>query len=688
MSTAETQPPALALDGPQADQAERRDRAGSDQVPVPGPRTVRRPVVVGWARSWSALGVTVRWAVGWGWHWVSFHAVRLPWYLVRLVVRSPLGAARLVQVAWRWTTDQASAESRRAVLAQTSSPDQFLRLVKDHRQVRDTRAAVVGLVVAVVAAAMVAVFWAGPVWVRVGAVVVLLAALGLAAPRRSEVVGSAALSAQVPPLTADLVRDALGSLGLAQIDKALREDPKALRFLLLARDGAGFRCDVDLPPGATAEQVVDRRSRLASGLRRPLGCVWPQGDPEVHEGRLTLYVADRSLSEAAPAPWPLARTGRTNLFEPVPLGVDPRGKPVTVTPMFASGLIGAVPRMGKTFLLRQLLLAAALDPRCEIHCHNLKGGADLDPLAPVAHYLRSGDDPEDLAALMADARALQTDMRRRYRTIRGLDRQVCPESKVTDVLASDRRLRLHPVFVGLDETQVLFEHSTFGGEAVAIFTDLVKRGPAVGIMVWLATQRPNAASVPPGISANATLRLCLRVMGHVENDMILGTGAYKAGTRATMFSRRDLGVAILVGEGADPVIVRSAYVDGPTAETIAARAAAARKAAGRLSGMAAGQIPADTDTGSVLDHLLACWPDDQPKLWCDELAARLGAHLPALYTGWTGEQVSAAAKPHGIVTVQVKRTVNGRAVNKRGLARASITAALGQADDDPPPEVP
>ncbi len=306
VSATKTEPAALAPDetplvavqphGPAA-------HHGPDKavVAAPGPKTVRRPVVVGWLRSPAAFVATVRWAVGFGWHWVSFHAVRLPWYLVRLVVRSPLGVYHLVKVAWQWTTDQGGAEVRRAVLAQASktNPNAFLHLVKDHRKARNGRVVVVGLFVAVVAAAVTAAFWFGPVSIRVGAVVVLLAALGLAAPRRSEVLSSATATAHVPPLTGDLVRDALGSLGIAQIDKALREDPKALRFLLLMRDGAGFRCDVDLPPGATAEQVVDRRSRLASGLRRPLGCVWPQGEPEVHEGRLTLYVADRSLSEAA-----------------------------------------------------------------------------------------------------------------------------------------------------------------------------------------------------------------------------------------------------------------------------------------------------------------------------------------------------------------------------------------------------
>jgi DNA segregation ATPase FtsK/SpoIIIE, S-DNA-T family len=40
-------------------------------------------------------------------------------------------------------------------------------------------------------------------------------------------------------------------------------------------------------------------------------------------------------------------------------------------------------------------------------------------------------------------------------------------------------------------------------------------------------------------------------MGQLENDMILGTSAYKNGVRATMFTARDKGVGYLVG-GPDP----------------------------------------------------------------------------------------------------------------------------------------
>lgn len=47
--------------------------------------------------------------------------------------------------------------------------------------------------------------------------------------------------------------------------------------------------------------------------------------------------------------------------------------------------------------------------------------------------------------------------------------------------------------------------------------------------------------LPPGISANAILRFCLKAVGHTVSDLVLGTGAYKSGIRATMFSHSDRG---------------------------------------------------------------------------------------------------------------------------------------------------
>ena len=266
---------------------------------------------------------------------------------------------------------------------------------------------------------------------------------------------------------------------------------------------------------------------------------------------------------------------------------------MVVTLIFALMIVGALPRMGKTFLLRLLTLAAALDTSAELHVYDLKGGADLLPLEPVAHRFRIGDEPDDLNYLKADLRAVHADMSRRYKTLRSLPRDVCPEGKVTRELADRRSLGLWPVVMVIDECQLAFDDDP---ETVALVTDLGKRGPAAGIIVLLATQRVDAKSLPTAISSNAVLRLCFKVAGQVENDMVLGTSMYKAGVRATTFARTDRGVGYLAGEGDDPVIVRAAYLDGPTAEGVAARARAARLTAGLLTGHAAGVDPDPDDS--------------------------------------------------------------------------------------------
>src|SRR4029079_1973349 len=215
--------------------------------------------------------------------------------------------------------------------------------------------------------------------------------------------------------------------------------------------------------------------------------------------------------------------------------------------------------------LRLLALAAALDPTAELHIYDLKGGADFLPLEGGAHRFRIGDRSYDLASLKADVRPLTADMSRRYKTLRNLPRDVCPEGKVTRDLADRRSLGLWPVVMVIDECQLAFDDDP---DTVALVTDLGKRGPAAGIIVLLATQRVDAKSLPTAISSNAVLRFCLKVAGQVENDMVLGTSMYKAGVRATTFARTDKGVGYLSGEGDDPTIVRAGYVDAPGADTI------------------------------------------------------------------------------------------------------------------------
>jgi S-DNA-T family DNA segregation ATPase FtsK/SpoIIIE len=279
-------------------------------------------------------------------------------------------------------------------------------------------------------------------------------------------------------------------------------------------------------------------------------------------------------------------------------------------------------------------------------------------------------------------RALREELRRRAKMIRSLPRDLCPESKVTSALADRKSLGLHPIVVGVDECQVWFEHDKYGKELEEICTDLVKRGPATGIVLLLATQRPDKDSIPTAISANASARFCLKVMGQTENDMVLGTSSYKRGVRATMFNWAEKGVHYFLGEGADARIVCSTYVDAPTAEAIADRARKLREKLGLLTGHALGEEPEADEANAydLLADILAVIPADEPKVWSETMVARLAELRPEVYDGWAPDALAAALKPHGISTVQVGRRINGKVVNRRGIDRSHITAAIAERD--------
>ena len=110
-------------------------------------------------------------------------------------------------------------------------------------------------------------------------------------PADRPVTGRSVVRTQVQRLTSDVVVRALGALGLAEMNKALGKGGPGVTFPApITRDGPGWRADVDLPYGVTVSDIVERRDRLASGLRRPLGCVWPEPASEAHAGRLVLWV--------------------------------------------------------------------------------------------------------------------------------------------------------------------------------------------------------------------------------------------------------------------------------------------------------------------------------------------------------------------------------------------------------------
>jgi S-DNA-T family DNA segregation ATPase FtsK/SpoIIIE len=342
--------------------------------------------------------------------------------------------------------------------------------------------------------------------------------------------------------------------------------------------------------------------------------------------------------------------------------------------MFASVLIGAMPRMGKTFALRVIALAVALDPNARVRVWELKGTGDLAALRHVAHEYGSGADPETLEACLASVRSYHRQLDPRAKALRDLPDVMRPENKVTAEICADRKLGLFPDVLIIDEAQEAFSHPDLGGEFESLLTPVTKRGPALGMMLVLATQRPDKASLPTGISANIMIRYCLKVMSYIASNMVLGDGMSTNGFNAADFTRSDKGIGWLTGETDDPQIVRGCYIDAPAADKIARRARAARVAAGTLSGYALGEADETPDRNFAAD-VLAVFGTDR-NLWCESIADRLMDAIPEAYDALTKESVSASLRAAGVTVKEVREP--GKA-NRAGCTRASVVAVAAKA---------
>ena len=506
--------------------------------------------------------------------------------------------------------------------------------------------------------------------------------LGTPADRR--VTDVATVNAAAPPrLTAEVVTRALQALGIA----AMTAKGATIGYPApITRDGPGWRADVDLPFGVTVGDVAERRDRLASGLRRPLSAVWPEPCAEQHAGRLVLWVGDQPLNAVKPAAWPLAGKGAVNLLAGTfPFGVDQRQRPVLVSLAETNVLVGSLPGGGKTAAVRVLALAAALDPYAELRIHEHKGSGDLSALEQVAHRYVSGVADEAIAATVESMREVYGELERRASVLAKLPRHLVPDGKVTPELARQHK-QLRPLVLVVDEAQEVFSHGEYGEEAGRLAEAIIKRGRALAVIAVFATQRPDAKSLPTGVSTNVGVRFCLRVMDQTANDMVLGTSSYKNGIRATTLTPRDKGIGYLVGVGDEPAVVRTYYVDRLAAERVAERARVAREAAGTLSGYAVGDDVPLTPEASLLDDLRVVFATiEQDRVWSETVCEHLAQLRPGRYGDLTPAALAAAVKPYGLTTGQVWQALpEGGGANRRGLTREAVMEAVERRAADRP----
>ena len=681
MSSASSDPPAeggkvLPLRAADAQTEVRLDEdkaAGPSYVDLTSGEAQRRPLIPEHWRTWENAKRHVSLAAARHGHRAGYHGLRSPSYFVKasgFAVWGVIVTARRL-ISWWHIPGTTKLEWEAAA---NGLLNDHLRIHKAGKETRKARGTILALCLAVLAAAVAAMVVFAPWWAWALAAAGLFVLFAMAGrPQGTTITTKAELPAQVQPPDRDVIVRALGSVGIAEINRAIAAGSFPPFPAPVREDGPGWRAEIDLPYGVTASMVIDRREQLASGLRRPLGCVWPEPVTSEHAGRLELWVGRADVSKAKPPPWPLLRAGQADVFQPQPFGTDVRGRVVKVPMAYLNMLTGSIPRQGKTAARRVRACTYALDPITELWLHELKGSGDLDPLEQCSYRFVSGIDDEAIAYTAESLRLLRAEIGRRTERLRALPRELCPDKRVTREIGARRSLKLWPIACMIDEAQNLFSHEKYGKQAGDDAVFIIKIGPAFGVMLDLLTQRPDSKSLPTGVSSNVGLRFCLKVMDQTANDMVLGTSAYKNGIRATTFRAEvDAGLGYLVGASAQAQVVRTYYLDQHATGQVAKRARALREHAGTLSGVALGE-DGTTPTRDVLADVAEVFGGD-PSLQWPELAARLEARFPERWKDTTGDAVSAECRARGVRSVDVK--ADGQV--RKGCRLAAVEKAAGQ----------
>jgi DNA segregation ATPase FtsK/SpoIIIE, S-DNA-T family len=645
---------------------------GPAYVDVSDGRAARKPIIPEHLATWGRVRAYLRHRAVEHGHAAAYHGVRSPKYLTLTAAWAVVGVFRIAHriITWWHATDLYALEHQAAA---DGLLNEHLKIHKQGRESRTARGIILATCVVVSAVGVLVLAKHAPRWAWIAAGVIAVPVLARhGKPQGKAIVQSAVLPAAVQPPSQDVITRALGSLGIAGIDRWLRDGRELVFPSPVREDGPGWRAEVDLPFGVTSEMVIERREQLASGLRRPLGAVWPEPIQHEHAGRLELWVGRTDVAKARTAPWPLLRSGQCDIFQPVPFGTDVRGRSVKVPLIFNSWLIGSIPRQGKTAAVRVLACAAALDSLAELWIAELKGSGDLDSLERVSHRFVSGIDDGSVGYAAESLRLLRAEIGRRTERLRALPKELCPDKKITREISARRSLKLWPVVCVIDEAQNLFAHPQHGKTAADDAQFIAKIGPAFGVVLILATQRPDKASLPTGISANVSQRFALKLMDQVSNDMVLGTGAYKAGVRSTTFRPEiDAGIGYQIGAGPVPKVIRTYYLDQPATERIAIRARQLREAAGTLTGVAIG-LGDDTARDLAAD-LAAVFAGDNSLSWA-EAAARLAQRFPDRYDGLAADALSADCRALGVRSV----TVRQGSLTAKGARLADVMAAADQ----------
>lgn len=496
---------------------------------------------------------------------------------------------------------------------------------------------------------------------------------------------------KTPTIDVQLLARVLSSIGISDLTRALKDpetkQPTGANLEVRASrtpSGDGQVIEVVLPVGVTAQMVMMQSERVAGGLRRAPDQVFLEAG-EAHSGLLLMTILDRPVSQSPPPQWLFPR--EVSIFDPIPVGHSPSGDVLSMRIMFQTLLVGAAPDAGKTWSLRALATTIQWDPRVQLYISEMKGTGDLACLKRRCSFYRSGNDQEDLDATARMLRHLKTELRRRQRILGALAEEHLervPENKMTPELAVDPTLQMPVIVAILDEFHELSESRQHKADFDEMI-NVARQARAVGIILILATQRPDSEAITTRLRDMLTYRFGLRCLSRRASNMVMGDGMAKMGYDCTALTPAQQGTGWLRADKGDPQLIRWARVS--PAESLAEVEAAmfhygiAPAGHGANLPGPAGSAP-DDDDRAVIDFVADVLQPGEDIVGTTELAARLTARWPGKFDGWTSTRLTRSLTgSHGLTSVD--RRVEGRQI--KTLTRNEILAAAGRQPEEVTP---
>jgi S-DNA-T family DNA segregation ATPase FtsK/SpoIIIE len=444
------------------------------------------------------------------------------------------------------------------------------------------------------------------------------------------------------PITPSIVVTALRDLGIPALRRAIKDmgDAGASMLSPIALAGCGVELDATLPSGASTDEVMNRRRKLAENLGRHEHEVHLSVAPAARTVRM--WIADSgALDEPVPAS-PLVvdpdlradyKSGRA------PWGLDLRGDLAGLSLYQKHLLITGLSNQGKTASLRALALWLALDKTVEFRIGDLKGVGDWSMFEGLATMLIEGPTDEHVMQVTHMAEGVFAEMERRL---------LAPKGTV-----------FPPLVLVVDEAQVAYGSAAVGDDkrpyggakATSRYFRAVKgihdQGRAVNVTIWEGTQDPTDQNLPKRSREGNHIRAALVLGTESQAKMALGeTPVDKGAAPHKLRLGFDKGQVVVAGEGLklpagqSSMNVRTHFIDDDEAEEIAQRAKALR----------AGVETRTTDVpDDEIDHLadIADAIGDQAKMRTQEVLQRLAEANPRTYREWTFASLTAVLEGTG-----------------------------------------